>query len=69
MPAGLPPEPARFPAFDERNALIDLVEGRKNWQPGPHVVTDRGYDLVQDKGEFTYEVNGWRFEVTVRVLA
>lgn len=56
------------PALSERNALIDLVEGRKHWLAGSHKVTDHGYDFVKEQGEFTYEVNGWRYEVTVRVL-
>jgi hypothetical protein len=56
------------PALDERNALIDLIEGRRQWLPGHHVVTDTGYDFTEDRGEFVYEVNGWRYEVTVKVL-
>lgn len=62
-----PADPGRL--LDERNALIDLIEGRKTWLPGYSKVTDSGYDFVKEQGEFVYEINGARFEVTVKRLA
>jgi hypothetical protein len=50
--------------IDERNRLISLVEAAHRLD-----VTDTSFDFTTDEGEFTYEVDGHCFQVTVRELA
>lgn len=53
-----------MPVYGERNWLIGLVEksGR-----APEV-TDAGFSLAEEAGDFVYETGGRRYEVTVKEL-
>ena len=51
--------------FDERDRLIALVGGEYPIEQ----VTDAGFDFTSDTGDFVYEVDGHRYEVTVKELA
>jgi hypothetical protein len=51
--------------MDERNRLIGLVGGEYPIEP----ITETGFDFASDTGDFVYEIEGRRYEVTVKELA